>query len=183
MPQTLPIVGISLPAKTGKWYEIIVVNDGSIDNTKDILTKVVGHGVKMISYQANMGKGYAIRKGILASQGEYVVFMDGDGEIDATLLATYLRGLKDADIVIASKYHPDSVVSVPNSRRFLSRCFNMLVKSLIRLDVSDTQVGLKAGKGEAFRRIFDSVLVKRYAFDVEMLAVAQLFGSRSWRCQ
>ena len=160
--------------KTDQWYEIIVVNDGSIDNTKDVLNKILDGRTRMISYEANMGKGYAIRKGILASRGEFVVFMDGDGEIDSAVLAKYLQGLRNADIVIASKYHPDSIVSVPNSRRFLSRCFNVLVKSLVRLNVSDTQVGLKAGRGEAFRRIFESILVKRYAFDVEMLAVAQL---------
>jgi glycosyltransferase involved in cell wall biosynthesis len=162
--------------KTDQWYEIIVVNDGSVDNTKDVLNKVVDHSTstRMISYEANMGKGYAIRKGILASRGEFVVFMDGDGEIDSAVLAKYLQGLREADIVIASKYHPDSVVSVPTSRRFLSRCFNVLVKSLVCLNVSDTQVGLKAGRGEAFRRIFESILVKRYAFDVELLAVAQI---------
>ncbi|HKU48438.1 MAG TPA: glycosyltransferase [Nitrososphaera sp.] len=158
------------------WYEIIVVNDGSRDDTGEVIDKVASHDskVRTISYDTNMGKGYAIKRGIMQSLGSYVIFMDGDGEIDAGVLASYLRSLQDADIVIASKYHPDSIVSVPKSRRFLSRCFNIFVKALVHLGVSDTQVGLKAGRGEAFRRIFDSVLVKRYAFDVEMLAVAQL---------
>jgi glycosyltransferase involved in cell wall biosynthesis len=158
------------------WYEIIVVNDGSTDDTGKVLENLAlsERNIREISYDLNMGKGYAIRKGILESRGDYVIFMDGDGDIDAGLLASYLHKLKDADIVIASKYHPESVVQVPKSRRFLSRCFNVFVKAVVSLKVSDTQVGLKAGRGEAFRRIFDSVLVKRYAFDVEMLAVAQL---------
>ena len=165
-----------LPDPKNSWYEIIVVNDGSTDDTGKILENLAlsQRNIREISYDLNMGKGYAIRKGILESRGDYVIFMDGDGDIDASLLASYLHKLKEADIVIASKYHPESVVEVPKSRRLLSRCFNVFVKAVVSLKVSDTQVGLKAGRGEAFRRIFDSVLVKRYAFDVEMLAVAQL---------
>jgi glycosyltransferase involved in cell wall biosynthesis len=160
------------------WYEIIVVNDGSVDGTRGIVENMMGDEdrIRVISYDTNMGKGYAIRRGILESQGRYVIFMDGDGDIQADILANYMQSLEQADIVIASKYHPGSVVKVPKSRRFLSRCFNIFVKTLIPLRVSDTQVGLKAGRGDAFRVIFGSVLVKRYAFDVELLAVANLLG-------
>jgi glycosyltransferase involved in cell wall biosynthesis len=164
--------------KAGDWYEIIAVNDGSEDDTRKVIEvlKENDHRVRMISYGTNMGKGYAIKRGILESRGKYVIFMDGDGEIGADTLLTYLQSLRDADIIIASKYHSSSVVKVPRARRFLSRCFHLFVTAIIPLRVSDTQVGLKAGRGDAFRKIFQSVLVKRYAFDVEMLAVATLLG-------
>jgi glycosyltransferase involved in cell wall biosynthesis len=170
--------GRSVPGEAGDWFEIIVVNDGSVDDTRKVIevVKEKDRRIRMISYGTNMGKGYAIKRGILESRGKYVIFMDGDGDIGAETLSTYLQRLKDADIIIASKYHSSSVVKIPRARRFLSRCFHLFVKALIPLRVSDTQVGLKAGRGDAFRKIFQSVLVKRYAFDVEMLAVATLLG-------
>ncbi|MGI0014984.1 MAG: glycosyltransferase, partial [Nitrososphaera sp.] len=171
---------VSSKARAADWYEIIVVNDGSEDGTRDVLEGITEKdcNVRMISYSTNMGKGYAIKQGILKSHGKYVIFMDGDGEISADLLMSYLEELRRADIVIASKYHPASIVNVPHTRKFLSKCFNVLVKTAVRVRVSDTQAGLKAGRGDAFKAIFRSVVVKRYAFDVEMLALATLLGLR-----
>jgi dolichol-phosphate mannosyltransferase len=160
------------------WYEIIVVNDGSMDDTKNILSRIssLDETIRLISYSINMGKGYAIKQGVLHSRGKYVMFMDGDGEISAEVLSKYLERMATADIVIASKYHPLSVVNVPMSRRFLSKCFHFFVKLMIGIKVSDTQVGLKVGNGDRFRKIFQRVMVKRYAFDAEMLAVAGIMG-------
>jgi glycosyltransferase involved in cell wall biosynthesis len=160
------------------WYEIIVVNDGSKDETRAIVDEIssADETIRLISYSTNMGKGYAIKQGVLHSQGKYVIFMDGDGEISTDVLSKYLEQMKSADIVIGSKYHPESVVTVPGSRRFFSKCFHLFVKVMLGIKVSDTQVGLKAGKGDTFRKIFDRVLVKRYAFDAEMLAVAGILG-------
>ncbi len=168
----------SLESRRQPWYEIIVVNDGSTDDTEEILGEIARKDsrLRMISYRDNMGKGYAIKQGVLRSRGKYVIFMDGDGEINTDLSAAYLQNLRNADMIIASKYHPSSIVTVPRMRKFLSRCFNMFVKAVIPLRVSDTQVGFKAGRGDAFRKIFRCVLVKRYAFDVEMLALATLLG-------
>ncbi len=161
-------------------YEIIVVDDGSYDNTHIVAREHFEDDdrIKVISYYPNMGKGYAVKRGILASNGEKIVFLDGDMEIDAKVINRYIDALDDYDIVIASKYHKDSRVKSPLSRRFLSLAFNTLVKALLSIDVSDTQAGLKAGRKEAFKRIFKAVLVKRYAFDVEMLAIARLLDCK-----
>lgn len=163
-----------------KWYEIIVVNDGSRDETATIVEEISKRDqrINMVSYGTNMGKGYAIKSGIMNSRGKYIILMDGDGEISSQLLGAYISRLRSADIIIGSKYHPLSSIRVPASRRFLSRCFNLFVKSAIPLSVSDTQVGLKVGRADVFRKIFRCVLVKRYAFDVEVLAVAKLLGLR-----
>jgi len=87
-----------------------------------------------------------------------------------------LLKLKDADLVIASKRHPKSRVDACFSRRFLSCGFNILVRLLVGLDIKDTQAGLKAVKRTALRRVFPLLSVKRYAFDVELIAVSKLLG-------
>lgn len=160
------------------WYEIVVVNDGSKDATRSIVRRMASADstIRLISYSVNMGKGYAVKQGVLHSRGKYVMFLDADGEISTEVLATYLELLASADIVIGSKYHPQSIVKAPFSRRFLSKCFQLFVRLMLKTKVSDTQVGLKMGKGDAFRKIFQKVVVRRYAFDVEMLTVASILG-------
>lgn len=162
------------------WYEIVVVNDGSSDNTRRIVQAIskADNRIRLISYGINMGKGYAIRQGVLHSHGKYVMFMDGDGEISSDVLATYLEGLENADIVIGSKNHPHSQVKAPLSRKLLSKGFQLFVKAALGIKVHDTQVGLKVGRADLFRKIFAHVLVKRYAFDTEMLAIATLLDIR-----
>ena len=157
-------------------YEIVVVDDGSKDKT---FTKAMqyakrnGH-VKVISYDRNEGKGFAIKTGVMNSIGDAVVFIDGDMEIDLNTISTYAEALKEADVVIASKWHPNSKVSIPLTRRLMSRTFNVLVRILTGFELKDTQVGLKVMNRKAVNIIFPELAVKRYAFDVELLSVAKL---------
>jgi dolichyl-phosphate beta-glucosyltransferase len=162
------------------WYEIVVVNDGSRDNTRQVAEALsrADKRIRLISYSINMGKGYAVRQGVLHSRGKYVIFMDGDGEISSEALAEYLEKLDKADIIIGSKNHPSSMVSAPFTRKVLSKGFQFFVRSVLGLQVRDTQVGLKVGNGVYFRKIFSRVIVNRYAFDAEMLAIATLLGLR-----
>ncbi|MEM2856355.1 MAG: glycosyltransferase [Candidatus Nitrosocaldaceae archaeon] len=164
----------SIVEKITNSYEIIIVDDGSIDETWKVARSKADENVRVISYYPNVGKGYAIKRGIMSAKGEKIIFIDGDRDIDAELLAIYYNALDYNDVVIGSKYHPASNVKVPLRRYILSKLFNVIVNSILRLDISDTQVGLKAGKAEVFKKIFERVLVKRYAFDVEMLVVARL---------
>ena len=159
-------------------YEILVINDGSLDKTLANATRYAkknGH-VKVVSYTKNVGKGFAVRTGFLQASGDIVIFTDSDLEIDLSTILRYLEALKDSDIVIASKSHTDSHVSVPLSRRILSHTFNSLVRVLTGVPLKDTQSGLKAMRKSAFIDIFPRLAVKRYAFDVELLAVANLYG-------
>lgn len=171
-----------LQAKVARpaWYELVVVNDGSRDGTKQAVEERLGLDgrIRLISYSKNMGKGYAIRQGVIHSRGKYLVFVDGDGNVGSDSLMSYLQRLDDVDIAVGSKYHPGSQVKVPLSRRILSKGFQALVHALFRLSVKDTQVGFKAGRGEALRRIFRHMVVRRYAFDVEMLAIGNVLGYR-----
>jgi len=159
-------------------YEIVVVDDGSKDRT---FTKALKYSkrnshVKVIRCARNEGKGFAIKTGVLGSTGDVVIFVDGDMEIDLNTLSKYVEALENADIVIATKWHPSSSVSMPLSRKMLSRTFNVLVRILIGFNLKDTQVGLKVMKRSAVDKIFPRLAVKRYAFDVELLTIAHLYG-------
>jgi glycosyltransferase involved in cell wall biosynthesis len=161
-------------------YEIVVVNDGSLDETFARATTYArrnGH-VKVVSYPSNMGKGHAVKAGFMQTTGDVVVFVDSDMEIDLHTISRYIDALDHCDIVIASKWHPDSVVEMPLTRKIMSHGFNVLVQLLTGFPLRDTQVGLKAMKKSAFVNIFPRLAVKRYAFDVELLTVANLYGLR-----
>jgi dolichol-phosphate mannosyltransferase len=155
-------------------YEIVVVNDGSYDNTLQILQKeeLIDSHIKIISYTPNRGKGHAVKTGVMQASGNIVIFVDGDFDISHNKIKEYIGELKNCDLVIASKRHPQSKVYAPLSRKFLSRMFNLLVQLSIGIKIKDTQSGLKAGNGAALRTIFSVMLVRRYAFDVELLTIA-----------
>jgi glycosyltransferase involved in cell wall biosynthesis len=162
----------------GLEYEIIVVDDGSIDETGLRIhecTHSNGH-LKLVSYPENMGKGYAVKTGFSSAIGDSVVFMDGDMEINPGQIKKYVKALERGDIVVGSKRHPESRVKSPFVRRFLSYSFNVLVRLLTGLKLSDTQSGLKAIKRESLDNVFPVLSVKRFAFDVELLTVANLYG-------
>jgi glycosyltransferase involved in cell wall biosynthesis len=159
-------------------YEIVVVDDGSRDRTFARATTYArrnGH-VRVLRYPLNLGKGHAVKTGFLQSQGAVVVFADSDMEIDLRTISNYVDALKNGDIVIASKWHPDSKVKMPMSRKILSHSFHVLVRLLTGVRTRDTQAGLKVMKKTAFFNVVSRLAVKRYAFDVELLAVADLYG-------
>jgi len=166
--------------ETGRRYEIVVVDDGSVDGTGlkavDYASRN-GH-VKVVSYKKNVGKGYALKAGFLEAVGDAIVFADSDLEVDLETVSGYVDALQDGDIAIASKWHPKSVVEMPLIRRILGHGFNLLVRLLTGVKLKDTQTGLKAIRRKTFLDIFPRLAVKRYAFDVELLAVANLYGLR-----
>jgi len=159
-------------------YEIVMVDDGSKDKTlpKAIMYASRNGHVKVLSYPKNMGKGHALAAGFMQTTGDVLVFADSDMEINLDLIPSYVKALQHGDIVIATKWHPDSVVTMPLARKILSHGFRVLVRILTGAKLKDTQVGLKVMKKSAFLNIFPRLAVKRYAFDVELLAVANLYG-------
>jgi glycosyltransferase involved in cell wall biosynthesis len=159
-------------------YEIVVVDDGSRDDTLAKARRYAGRNghVKVVSYSENIGKGHAVKTGFMHTSGNVVIFADGDMEIDLRTISKYLDALNYGDIVIASKRHRDSQVEVPVSRRVFSKVFNGMVRFLTGVPLKDTQSGLKAMRKSAFIDVFPRLAVKRYAFDVELLAVANLYG-------
>ena len=156
-------------------YEIISVNDGSIDETLAILQKLEGKfNLSYVSYSENKGKGFAIRTGILSSHGKFVLYTDGDLDVSTNLILEYLKYLELHDIAIASKKHSDSKIHNIQSRAFLSNLFNFLVRALTNLSIKDTQVGFKIGRGDIVRKIFNNMVIDKFSFDVEFLVIATL---------
>ena len=166
--------------QTGLRYEIVVVDDGSMDGTKRKVANYAnnnGH-VKVVGYKRNIGKGHAIKTGFQCAKGNSVIFIDSDLDIDPQLILRYFEALIHGDIVIGSKWHPQSSVEIPLVRRMLSHAFNVLARLLTGVRLRDTQTGLKAVRKKVLERVFSRLTVKRYAYDVELLAVANLYGLR-----
>lgn len=166
-------------------YEIIVVVDGKVDNThkkiKDFLTKNREHrtkNIKVISYEENQGKGHAVRTGMLASRGDIIGFMDAGMDIHTEGFRMLLQHMQwyGADIIVGSKLHPVSQVRYPLYRKVLSKGYRALTQLLFGFNVKDTQVGLKFFRKEVVEKVFPRLVVKKYAFDIEILAVSYLLG-------
>jgi glycosyltransferase involved in cell wall biosynthesis len=174
------IRGAAADAAAGGGSEVIVVSDGSIDATVERLLERRGRGVRVIHYDRNLGKGYAVKTGALAAGGRWVAFVDADLDLDPGSLAGYLDRARsdDLDFAIGSKRHPQSIVHYPRSRRIASWCYQQLNRLLFRLDVRDTQVGLKVMNGRVVDDVVPLLLVKQFAFDLELLAVATALGYR-----
>jgi len=131
--------------------------------------------IRVISYHKNMGKGYAVKIGVVKSYGNIVMFIDGDSEISARVISDFISELHRHDIIIGHRWHSSStMLNVPLSRRVLSKGFNLLVRIATGINIHDTQAGLKAGNGVLLRKIFKVVTTSRYAFDVELLTIAHI---------
>ena len=163
-------------------WEIIVVDDGSRDSTLSIVDDIAKHDrrIRPLSYGKNMGKGFALKYGFEHSRGNLVVFMDADLDLHPRQIGKFVEIMKNtgADIVVGSKRHPKSKVKYPFKRKVLSNIYYVIVKLLFNLNVRDTQVGLKLFKREVLEDVMPRILVKRYAFDVELLANAVRRGYR-----
>lgn len=167
------VEGIGVP------FEVVVVSDGSPDATELRALDVDDPRVHVMGYDRNMGKGYALRTGSLAARGEWIAWVDSDLDLDPAQLGVFLEMAErdGLEIVVGSKRHPDSVVDYPAQRRVNSWMYQQLVRAMFSLDVRDTQVGMKLFRREVLDEVLPVVLVKRYAFDLEILAVARRFGA------
>lgn len=159
-------------------YEIIVVADGRGDKTFEKAKALKNNNVKVFGYDKNQGKGHAVKLGISKARGDVIGFIDSGFDIDPSgiaILLDFMR-LHDADIVVGSKTHPDSEVNYPLYRRIISFGGRLITQLLFGFSIHDTQVGLKIFKKEVAKSVFPRLLVKKFAFDIEMLAVANVLG-------
>lgn len=155
-------------------FEILVVDDGSSDNTREEIARAAREfpHVTALASPVNRGKGWALKKAFGAGRGDLVFFLDSDLDIHPRQFSVLLQIQKDsrADAVIGSKRHPDSTLNYPAARRFVSAAYFFLVKSLFGLPLRDTQTGIKLFRREALAAVLPRLLVKAYAFDLELLA-------------
>ncbi len=165
--------------------EIIPVDDGSSDSTAQALE---GFSKTSFSYvviapvlmPSNGGKGAALRAGFEASSGEYVMLLDGDLDILPDQTPEFFMQMlqSSADIVVGSKRHPDSKVQYPWHRRIVSWAYFSLVRIFIGLPITDTQTGMKLFRRDILGYSLSRMLVKAYAFDLELLSIASQRGAK-----
>ncbi len=162
--------------------ELICVVDGYVDNTYKEAVKFAKHfkNVKVVGYPTNKGKGYAVRFGMAASKGDIIGFIDAGMDLNPNGLAMLIEHFEwyDADIIVGSKRHPVSKVHYPWQRRILSLGYQMITSLLFDIKVKDTQVGMKFYKRKVLEKVLPRLLVKTFAFDIEILAVAHYLGFR-----
>jgi len=158
-------------------FEMIVINDGSIDGTATVVEDFSKKhfGVRLISYSPNRGKGYAVRQGILASRGQYVLFCDADQSTPIREVSKLLQAVECCDIAIGSRAIQESriVQRQPFYREMMGKIFNKFVRLLAVPEIRDTQCGFKCFKGEVARELFRMSKINGFAFDVEILYLAR----------
>lgn len=164
-------------------YEVICVVDGLKGKRDRTLVRAKladkkKNNIKVLSYKVNKGKGYAIRFGMAHAKGGLIAFIDSGGDLDTSGIGMALEHMKwyKADIIIGSKRHHASKVNYPWQRKVLSFFVQRATRLFFGLDVSDTQTGLKVFKRKVLIKMLPRLLVKRWAFDLEMLAVANRLG-------
>ena len=164
-------------------YEIICVVDGqSADKSFENASKVANKypQMKVVGYLTNLGKGHAVRFGMAQAKGDIIGFIDAGFDIDPNGISMLLEHFEwyDADIIIGSKRHPASKVEYSWQRKVVSIGYQLIVRFLFGVKVRDTQVGLKFFRREVLEAVLPRVLVKEFAFDIELLSVAYYLGFR-----
>ncbi len=151
-------------------YEIIVVDDGSEDNTALVVKK---QKIKLISYKKNRGKGYAVKQGVLKSKGDYILITDSDLATPIEEYNKLKQFIKEYEIVVGSR-----TLRVKQTwlRIFLGVVFSFIVRLLFHLGIRDTQCGFKLFRKEPAKRIFSMLKTNGFAFDVEALLLAKRIG-------
>lgn len=155
--------------------EIILVNDGSTDGTNAILEDFINENdaLRLISYALNQGKGYAVKRGMMAANGEFRVFTDADipyGFKKFDQIIHYL-GFKEFDVCIGNRksVHSKYIVKMSFLRRLSSKLFTTIISRYVVTGINDTQCGLKGFRGDIADKIFSKLQIKGFAFDVEVL--------------
>jgi dolichyl-phosphate beta-glucosyltransferase len=171
LPGALQALLAHLSATPGE-VEVLVVDDGSIDATVSVAEAVAAadRRVRVLSYGPNRGKGFAVRTGMLAAQGELVVFTDADGSYRPSDLDRIVAALDQAPVAIGTRAGD---ASGPVARRAASRVFNLAIRGAVGLPFDDTQSGLKGFRRVAAQQIFSQARVDGFAFDVEVLCLAR----------
>jgi glycosyltransferase involved in cell wall biosynthesis len=163
---------------SGMSFEIIAVSDGSTDGSPFTLDGFPESVVRRITFDTNVGKGHALRAGLGMGRGRYLGFIDADGDISPEFLAPFVSVMRteEPDIIIGSKRHPDSSVHYPPLRRLYSWGYQRLIQVLFRLNVKDTQVGIKLVDRRVVADVLPLLRESRFALDLELLVLSRRLG-------
>jgi len=161
-------------------YEIIFIDDGSRDKTYALALEAFKDDPNVLvkRNRNNYGKGRALKFGYKFATGDIVAFLDADLDLHPKQLYTLFAKMKleNADVVVGSKWHPDSKLKLPKRRVFVSKVYYIILWLLFGLPLRDTQTGIKLFKHEVLKNVFPKVLCKRWAFDIEILANVHRLG-------
>lgn len=157
-------------------WEVIIVDDGSTDKTGKILQSQRNkYHFKLISYSTNVGKGYAIKMGMLTANGKYKLFMDIDLSTPMEEIDNFLPLLKKFDIVIGSRKMKSSKVMIRQSiiREFLGKMFTSISQRILQMNISDFTCGFKCFNKDIADIIFSRQTINRWGFDSEILYIGK----------
>lgn len=162
-------------------YEIIVVDDGSCDQTAEVVRRWRPSGsaqLRLLVNEVNLGKGYAIQRGVLSGRAPFIVFMDADLPYRLEAIDLFLQALQNgSDLAVGSRVLAGShVEGVPRLRFVAGQIFSWLVQALLFRGLPDTQCGFKAFTAQAAGEIFPRLTIRGFGFDVEALYLARKFG-------
>ncbi len=161
-------------------YEIIISDDGSHDESPMLVLErcVQGRAVRLIRERQNRGKGAAVRRGVLSAKGDIIVFTDADLSYPVETIGMCVEALKEHDVAVGSRNLPGSGIEItpPVLRRLAGPIFKSIVRRLVLDGFTDTQCGFKGFRSMAAHDIFTNCSINGFSFDVEVLAVARLFG-------
>jgi glycosyltransferase involved in cell wall biosynthesis len=158
--------------------EVLVVDDGSSDDTAEIVQQWMGRHERLhlIKNNGNRGKGYSVRNGLLQAAGDVVMFTDADLSAPMEEANFLLKAIDDgADVAIGSRWmeRKRQTIHQPLYRQFFGRCFNAVTRLIMGLPYRDTQCGFKAFRREAAQVIFRLQRIERWGFDPEILFIAR----------
>jgi len=159
--------------------ELIVVNDGSTDRTKNLLTAFQKRTkCRIISYRKNRGKGYAIKKGILSARGTHTVFMDVDLSTPPNMLGLLKKVIRHTDIIVGTRKNKKAILLQRQSkiRETMGTFFTFISQKIVGVDVSDFTCGFKCFTKKAAKKIYAKQRIDRWAFDAESLFLAKKYG-------
>ncbi len=180
--KTMDEVSSYMKGRFGEDYEVIYVDDGSTDESLEILTRKKDAKTKVISYRPNRGKGYAVRSGMLSASGEIVIFTDCDLAYGTDVIGKFFDEMeRDGSIecLIGSRaLHPLGYDGYTPIRRLLSKSYLRFLSLYAGLRPSDSQCGIKAFRQTAAQSIFSRAVVDRFAFDLEVILLAQRLGMK-----
>lgn len=175
LPRTLSLLQNFSEKYTKKEIELIFVNDGSDDNSKNLLNNFIKKNKKInskiVNYKKNMGKGYAIKRGVLRSKNYWIAICDCDLSVHPNQIITWFKENKITSSNCAyygSREHQQSKINANALRVFFGYFFKKIIKFFFKINLSDTQCGLKVFNKKYSKKVFKKLSIDGFAFDVQL---------------
>ncbi|MEO1085621.1 MAG: dolichyl-phosphate beta-glucosyltransferase [Acidobacteriota bacterium] len=180
LDQVLSYLEARFQTAAARRYEILVVDDGSADGTAELARTYLDRGVRCLVQPSNIGKGAALKRGVLESRGRRVLLTDADMSTPIDDMPRLEARLDEAAVVIGSRAVAESRLEErqPLYRELMGKTFNKIIRVVGVGGLNDTQCGFKLLDGDVARRIFPHLVTPGFGYDVEMIWLARRFGYR-----